>query len=111
MVDNNIPNKENLDQFVLEWNNKFLDLLIECHKTDPQLRFWLRVADRDERLTKGYWFQGTNYIYIGFSNKGDWQNKTRTIGFVLSFRPLKKPLCLIEVVFKSEKDSILILLG
>lgn len=99
---------ENIDRQVIQWNDRFLLFLIEYQKEDPALRYWLRVADRGERLTRGYWFQGRNYIYIGFSNKGDWYNKTRTIGFVLLLKENQEPKCFLEVVFKAEKDKRLI---
>lgn len=99
---------DNIDDQVIQWNDHVLDYLLEYKKTDPTLRFWLRTADRGERLSSGYWFQGFHYIYIGFSNKRDWYNKTSTIGFVLLFKENNEPRCFLEIVFKAEEDKKLI---
>ncbi|UXP31638.1 KAP family NTPase [Reichenbachiella agarivorans] len=53
---------------------------------DPSLKFWLRNQDNEGRLSKGQWFQGSDYIFVGFTRKGDSKNKTKTIGFVVTFK-------------------------
>ena len=69
----------------------------------PELTFWLRKQD-SERLRKGYWFQGSHYIFVGITNKGDWKNKTRQAGLVFNFSNIEKPNAYFEIAFQSETD-------
>jgi hypothetical protein len=96
------------EETIIYWSDKILTHLLELKKEKyPKLTFWLRKND-SERLRKGYWFQGSFYIFIGFTNKGDSNSKTRQFGFEISFQNTKKPVLNQHVIFQSEKDPQII---
>jgi 5-methylcytosine-specific restriction protein B len=97
-----------MEQQILDWSDKILDHLLGLKKnTYPDLTFWLRKQD-SERLRKGYWFQGSSYIFLGFTNKGDWKNKTRQLGLVFNFGDENNPHAYLEIVFHTETDPSII---
>lgn len=90
------------EEFIVQTSDRLLDVLIEHRATHPGFTFWLRTKDSTrsdkQRLEKGYWFQGSDYIFLAFYNVGDWKNKTRTIGFVIGGNP-DNPTMYIEWVY------------
>lgn len=65
-------------------HEKILDFLIKENKQNPNFYFATRQRNNDGRLDKGYWFQGENYVYVSFWEGGDWKEKIRSIGFVVT---------------------------
>jgi Cdc6-like AAA superfamily ATPase len=93
------------EELIITWSEKILQHLLEIKtKKYPELTFWLRKKD-GERLRKGYWFQGSHYIFLGIVNKGDWKNKTRQAGLVFHFWDVENPKASLEIAFQSETDE------
>lgn len=87
-------------------SNDILDFLIQKRTTTPNLKFWLRKRNTNNRLDDGYWFNGNeNYIHIGFSKLGAGNLSTQSIGFVVWFDGDNNPRSKIEIVFRDEKDQ------
>ncbi len=96
------------EELIISWSDKILQHLLELKKRKyPELTFWLRKQD-SERLRKGYWFQGSHYIFLGIVNKGDWRNKTRQAGLVFNFWNVENPIAYLELAFQSETDKEII---
>jgi len=102
------------EEAVIEASDKLLDILLNHKKQHPDFTFWLRTRDitrkgaaepQEGRLEKGYWFQGSHYIFIGFFKHSDWKNKTRTFGFVINFADPNSPENYIEWVYNSPKEQ------
>ena len=102
------------DEAIIKASEKLLQILLEFRESHPSFNFWLRKRDivrregsepGDNRLEKGYWFQGSHYIWIGFYKPGDWKNKTRTIGFVINFNDPEIPENYIEWVYNVPKPE------
>lgn len=92
------------EELIINWSDKILQHLIKLKENKyPDLTFWLRKQD-SERLRKGYWFQGSHYIFLGLVNKGDWKNKTRQAGLVFSFWDVENPTAYLELAFQTETD-------
>ena len=92
---------------IVEWHEKILSHLLDYRKQHPDFTFWLRQKDNQGRLSDGYWFQGADYIFMGYSQITDTKNKTQSIGFQVSLDCVQ-PKCFIDIVFKSENDHKLI---
>ncbi len=100
------------EEAVIEASDKLLDILLDHKKQHPDFTFWLRTRDirrkgaeeQEGRLEKGYWFQGSHYIFLGFYKQGDWKNKTRTLGFVINFANPESPENYIEWVYNAPKE-------
>ena len=101
------------EEAVIEASDKLLDILLDHKKQHPEFTFWLRRRDisrkdspepQEGRLEKGYWFQGSHYIFLGFFKQGDWKNKTRTFGFVINFANPDSPDNYIEWVYNAAKE-------
>lgn len=90
------------EEFIIQTSDRLLDVLLEHRATHPGFTFWLRTKDSSrsdaQRLERGYWFQGSDYIFLGFYRPGDWKNKTRTFGFVIGGDP-SNPTIYIEWVY------------
>ncbi len=96
------------EEQIINWSDKILQHLIKLKEEKyPQLTFWLRKQD-SERLRKGYWFQGSHYIFLGLVNKGDWKNKTRQAGLVYNFSNAENPRAYLHLAFQSETDNAII---
>ena len=81
-----------------------LDYLIQKHSINPNLKFWLRRRNTNERLDNGYWFNGTDkYIHIGVTKVGSGNLSTQSIGFVLHDIDTENISCGIEILFRGEK--------
>jgi 5-methylcytosine-specific restriction protein B len=93
------------EELLISWSDKILKHLLKLKEEKyPDLTFWLRKQD-SERLRKGYWFQGSYYIFIGLVNKGDWKNKTRQVGLVYNLWNVENPHVQLELAFQSETDN------
>lgn len=93
------------EELIINWSDKILNHLLKLkEKKYPDLTFWLRKQD-SERLRKGYWFQGSHYIFLGLVNKGDWKNKTRQAGLVYNFWDIQNPSVHLSLAFQSETDN------
>ncbi len=98
----------NQEELIIKWSDRILEHLLKLKKEKyPELTFWLRKQD-SERLRKGYWFQGSHYIFLGLVNKGDWKNKTRQAGLVFNFWNTENPNAYLELAFQSETNEVII---
>ncbi len=80
---------------------EILDYLLKYKQQHPDFTFLTRMQNNKNRLEEGYWFQGVNdYIFVPLYKQGDNDNKTKTIGFVVT-----KKGCYIEIVFKNVGNS------
>ena len=88
-------------------HNKLLNYLLDYRQSKRQdFTFGLRKMNNKNRLEQGYWFQGDNtYILIGFTARGDSDNKTRQLGFGIEPDATGQPNCHICIVFGAEKDQ------
>jgi len=93
------------EELIINWSDKILNHLLKLKEEKyPDLTFWLRKQD-SERLRKGYWFQGSHYIFLGLVNKGDWKNKTRQAGLEYNFWDIENPSAHLSLAFQSETDN------
>lgn len=93
------------EELIINWSDKILNHLLKLKEEKyPDLTFWLRKQD-SERLRKGYWFQGSHYVFLGLVNKGDWKNKTRQAGLVFNFWDVENPNAYLELAFQTETDT------
>lgn len=93
------------EELIINWSDKILNHLLKLKEEKyPELTFWLRKQDSD-RLRKGFWFQGSHYIFLGLVNKGDWKNKTRQAGLVYNFWDAENPSAHLSLAFQSETDN------
>lgn len=93
------------EELIINWSDKILNHLLKLKEEKyPELTFWLRKQD-SERLRKGFWFQGSHYIFLGLVNKGDWKNKTRQAGLVYNFWDSENPSAHLSLAFQSETDN------
>ena len=79
------------EELIINWSDKILQHLLKL-KEEKYLDLTFGLEKDSERLRKGYWFQGSHYIFLGLVNKGDWKNKTRQAGLVFNFGILKIPM-------------------
>ncbi|MDX2135275.1 MAG: DUF262 domain-containing protein [Saprospiraceae bacterium] len=90
-------------ELIRHWSDRLLDRLLEYRKEHPDFTFALRQVNRHGRLEAGHWFQGDeSYIFVGFTARGDEDNKTRSVGLVFSNLSSNNAECHIEVVFRTE---------
>lgn len=58
--------------------------LINYHRRDPDFLFTFRQTNRQNRLSKGYWFLGDDrYLAVSFWSGKDWTSKMPRIAFVV----------------------------
>ena len=90
-------------EIIKHWSDRILDRLLEYRQAHPGFTFALRKQNRYGRLEAGHWFQGNeDYIFVGFSNRNDGDNKTNSLGLVFYEISATRSRCYIEVVFRSE---------
>lgn len=65
-------------QKLLEYKEKYLDFTFSLRERDSGL-------SKEKRLENGFWFQGSDYIYVPLFSKGDNDRKIKSIGFVITF--------------------------
>ena len=93
---------------IVVWSDRILSQLLEHKQQNPKFTFWLRRKNQ-ERFNQGQWFQGSNYIFVAPFKKNAPDNRTKTIGFVVSIQETTKaPYCYFEIVYKSEKNQELL---
>lgn len=96
------------ENLIIKWSDEILQHLLKLKEEKyPDLTFWLRQQD-GERLRKGYWFQGSHYIFIGLVNRGDGKNKTTQVGLVYNLYDINNPSCYLEIVYHTEEDASVI---
>jgi hypothetical protein len=87
----------------------YLQELLAYKQSSPEFTFWLRQRDYVnspfKRLSNGYWFQGSDYIFISPYAKGDNNNKTRSIGFVTVFDNGLQTRNYLEVVWGADNNN------
>ena len=70
---------------ITEIHERLYDYLSKRYEKDDNFRFTLRLIDRANRLSEGYWFTGNqNYLAFSFWTGSDWRNKTSNIIFVIA---------------------------
>ncbi len=78
-----------LNDNIIRISDEILSNLLEYRREDPSFTFSLRTRDSaqsdEKRLESGFWFQGSNYIYIPLFKRGDKARRIKTIGFVITF--------------------------
>lgn len=79
-----------LQTSIIKLSQEILDYLLAFKEKNPEFTFSLRERDSVQsagvkRLSVGYWFQGSTYIYVPLFRVGDKARKIKTIGFVLTF--------------------------
>lgn len=99
---------ETLEDKIIKISEEILNILLDYKKQNPDFTFSLRQRDsaqsKDKRLEKGFWFQGSNYIYVPLFRKGDNARKIKTIGFVIGFEG-DNIRNYIEISFKSGSNE------
>ncbi len=87
-------------------HGRVFDFLENYRKSHPDFFYWLRDRNTKNRLSDGFWFQGTeNYAFVGLYNRGGGTNMTRSFGLVFIDKPNGKIYCHLEVVFNEETDT------
>lgn len=90
-------------ELIRHWSDRLLDRLLEHRQQHPDFTFALRQVNRSGRLEAGHWFQGDEYyIFVGFTARGDEDNKTRSVGLVFTNLSEHSADCRVEVVFRTE---------
>lgn len=79
-----------LQTSIIKLSQEILDYLLVFKEKKPEFTFSLRERDSAQsagvkRLSVGYWFQGSTYIYVPLFKIGDSARKIKTIGFVIAF--------------------------
>lgn len=96
---------------IIKYSEEILDYLLKFKESNPDFTFPLRKKDsvqsKEERLEKGHWFQGSDYILVPLFKKGDNARKIKTIGFQIVFDQngnIKNNF--IEISFKAGVDDL-----
>ncbi|MBV6426113.1 MAG: hypothetical protein KIPDCIKN_00623 [Haliscomenobacter sp.] len=90
-------------ELIRHWSDRLLDRLLEYRKAHPGFTVALRQVNRYGRLEAGHWFHGDeSYISIGFTARGDNDNKTRSVGLYFQNLGEAGADCRVEVVFRTE---------
>ncbi|RJE72439.1 P-loop NTPase fold protein [Reichenbachiella sp. MSK19-1] len=105
---NQIPNDKGLSP-VASLSDEILLFLLKWRKErDSNLKFWLRQQDssrsKEKRLSEGQWFQGSGYIFVGFTKIGD-VNMTQAIGFVVNFKEGQISSKYLELAYRKKGHS------
>jgi Cdc6-like AAA superfamily ATPase len=81
-----------------------LDFMLHYHEAHPQFYFWVRERNTGNRMDQGYWFQGTDYCFVGLYDRSGGSNRTRSVGLVFYEHPTKKIGGHFEIVFREESN-------
>lgn len=96
-------------EIIKHWSDRILDRLLEYRKANPGFTFALRQRNRNGRLDNGQWFQGDEYyIFVGFTARGDEDNKTKSVGLVFADLNEQGGGCHVEFVFRTEQFAPLV---
>jgi 5-methylcytosine-specific restriction endonuclease McrBC GTP-binding regulatory subunit McrB len=95
---------------IIELSDQLLTHLLDYRKTHADFRFWLRTKEHNragdgERLNKGQWFQGSNYIFLSFHSASGHVNMTRSIGWVVEVDDDLVPHFHLSIVWPTERDQ------
>lgn len=98
-----------LKQDLILISDEIFEHLYKRHLKDSSFKFWLRQKDSNRsdevRLLNGQWFQGSTYIFVGFSGITDSKNKTQSIGFVVNYSNYPDPPTFYtEISFPTESN-------
>ena len=96
-------------ELIRHWSDRLLERLLRHREEHPGFTFALRQVNRYGRLEAGHWFQGDEYyIFVGFTARGDEDNKTRSVGLVFHNLSEAQADCRVEVVFRTEPMAELV---
>lgn len=92
-------------QKIIDLSNEILNHLLLFKEKNPDFTFSLRSRDsvqsKEERLSIGQWFQGSNYIHVPLFRRGDSARKIKTIGFQIEVdKDAQISSSFIEISFK-----------
>jgi len=91
-----------IEEELIKIHDTILNYFLTYKKEYPEFTFLTRMKNNNNRLDKGYLFQGNqDYIFVPLYRIGDAYNKTKTIGFVYTE---KKQY--IEIVFNKIQGEI-----
>ena len=71
------------EETIITIHNEILNKFLEYKSQYPEFTFSTRVTNRYNRLERGYWFLGSDYIFVPLYKVFDANNHTQTIGFVV----------------------------
>ena len=93
---------------IIEISDDILLHLLDFRKTNEEFYFHLRQRDysssKEPRFARGFWFQGSYYIWFSPYSQGDNFNKTRSIGFVVEFDKSNQPRYSKQVAFGGDNN-------
>lgn len=93
-----------LNNKIKELGTDILNHLLNLHKKEKEVKFWLRRRNTNERLDYGFWFNGTEkYIHLGITKVGSGNLSTQSIGFFIHNIDSENISCGIEILFRGEK--------
>ena len=94
------------EKTLINWHDEILLSLLDKREENPNLKFWLRQKNTNNRLDEGYWFNGNDlYIHVGVTKLGAGNLSTQSIGFVLGIDDDNQTNSKIEITFRKEKDE------
>jgi hypothetical protein len=98
---------EQIKSSIIKLSDEILEHLLKYKETYPDFTFSLRQKDglnkEELRLQNGYWFQGSDYIFVPLFKRGDSNRKIKTLGFVICFNNEGEiEQSYIEISFKGE---------
>jgi len=72
-----------IEEELVKIHDMILSYFLTYKREYPEFTFLTRMKNNNNRLDKGYLFQGNkDYIFVPLYRIGDAYNKTKTIGFV-----------------------------
>lgn len=107
------------EQLIISYSKTLLQYLLQLKKEKyPDLTFYVRQKKEGEkegkenpeakgRLEKGFFFQGSDYILLGFVDKNDPKGKACQLGLQYNILD-KNPSVHLHVLFKAETDTRII---
>ncbi len=76
-----------MEEKVLEIHERIFNFLSEEAERNINFQFSLRKSDKENKLTKGYWFYGNlDYVALSFWAGTDWKKKTPNIKFIIKVK-------------------------
>ncbi len=94
---------------IIEISDEILLHLLDFRKTKEEFYFHLRQRDysssQETRFARGFWFQGSDYIWFSPYSQGDNFNKTRSIGFVVEFDKYNQSRFSKQIAFGGDNNS------
>ena len=97
---------------IIEISDEILMHLLDYRKTNNKFLFHLRQRDysssKETRFARGFWFQGSDYIWFSPYSQGDNFNKTRSIGFVVEFDKYNQTQFSKQIAFGGQNNSSIV---